>query len=79
MNYSLQFDAVFAAWPLLLEGTWRTIELSFLVMLGGLSVAIANAVADATGQRVRDLPLAIRSACGPRSRRGDQLERWVME
>ena len=43
MNYSFQFGAVFAAWPLLLEGTWQTIELSFLAMLGGLAVAIVCA------------------------------------
>ena len=43
MNYSFQFGAVFAAWPLLLEGTWKTIELSCLAMIGGLAVAIVCA------------------------------------
>ena len=28
VNYQFQFDAVFAAWPLLLKGTWITIQLS---------------------------------------------------
>ena len=43
MNYSFQFDAVFAAWPLLLRGTWMTIQLSALAMLFGLSIAIVCA------------------------------------
>lgn len=43
MNYEFQFGAVFAAWPLLLQGTWTTIELSFLAMVLGLLVAIACA------------------------------------
>ena len=33
MNYTFQFGDVFAAWPLLLKGTWNTIELSLLAML----------------------------------------------
>jgi len=40
MNYSFQFDAVFAAWPLLLQGTWITIALSVSAMVMGLLVAI---------------------------------------
>jgi polar amino acid transport system permease protein len=32
MNYTFQFAAVFAAWPLLLKGSWNTIELSLLAM-----------------------------------------------
>jgi len=43
VNYDFQFGAVFAAWPLLLQGTWTTIELSFLAMVLGLGVAIACA------------------------------------
>lgn len=43
MNYDFQFGAVLAAWPLLLQGTWTTIELSFLAMILGLIVAIACA------------------------------------
>jgi polar amino acid transport system permease protein len=40
VKYTFQFDAVFAAWPLLLKGTWSTIELSMMAMLIGLIVAI---------------------------------------
>jgi polar amino acid transport system permease protein len=43
VNYEFQFGAVFAAWPLLLQGTWTTIELSFLAMLLGLVLAIGCA------------------------------------
>jgi polar amino acid transport system permease protein len=43
VNYDFQFGAVFAAWPLLLQGTWTTIELSLLAMILGLIVAIACA------------------------------------
>ena len=40
MNYQFQFDAVFAAWPLLLKGTWITIQLSLIATVLGLVVAI---------------------------------------
>lgn len=40
MDYAFQFGDVFAAWPLLLKGTWLTIRLSFLTMVFGLVVAI---------------------------------------
>ncbi len=40
MDYAFQFGDVFAAWPLLLKGTWLTIRLSFLAMVFGLFVAI---------------------------------------
>jgi polar amino acid transport system permease protein len=43
VHYTFQFADVFAAWPLLLKGTWITIELSFTAMLGGLAVALACA------------------------------------
>lgn len=43
VNYSFQFGDVFAAWPLLLKGTWITLQLSFVAMLLGLVVAIACA------------------------------------
>jgi polar amino acid transport system permease protein len=43
VNYTFQFADVFAAWPLLLKGTWITIELSFTAMIGGLIVAIVCA------------------------------------
>ncbi|QDL35883.1 amino acid ABC transporter permease [Rhodoferax sediminis] len=51
MNYTFQFGAVFAAWPLLLKGTWITIQLSVLAMLGGLAVAIACAWGKTAGPR----------------------------
>lgn len=40
MNYQFQFDAVFAAWPLLLKGTWITVQLSLVATVLGLVVAI---------------------------------------
>jgi polar amino acid transport system permease protein len=40
MNYTFQFGDVFAAWPLLLKGTWNTLQLSLLAMLFGLVLAI---------------------------------------
>lgn len=40
MNYDFQFDAVLAAWPLLLRGTWITVQLSLTATLLGLVVAI---------------------------------------
>lgn len=43
MNYTFQFDQVLAAWPQLLQGTWVTIQLSFLAMIIGLAVAIVCA------------------------------------
>lgn len=49
VNYEFQFGAVFAAWPLLLQGTWTTIELSFLAMVLGLLVAIACAWGKTSG------------------------------
>ncbi|MES3001404.1 MAG: amino acid ABC transporter permease [Pseudomonadota bacterium] len=49
MNYTFQFDAVFEAWPLLLKGTWITIQLSLTATLLGLAVAIACAWAKTSG------------------------------
>ncbi len=46
MNYQFQFDAVFAAWPLLLKGTWITVQLSLTATLLGLVVAIFCASSD---------------------------------
>ena len=45
------FDAVFAAWPLLLRGTWITIQLSALAMFFGLIVAIFCAWGKTAGPR----------------------------
>ncbi len=49
MNYSFQFGPVFDAWPLLLHGTWMTIQLSFLAMLLGLLLAILCAWGKTSG------------------------------
>jgi polar amino acid transport system permease protein len=49
LHYDFQFDAVFAAWPLLLQGTWTTIELSLTATALGLLVAIFGAWAKTSG------------------------------
>ena len=49
MNYQFQFDAVFAAWPLLLKGTWITIQLSLAATAMGLIVAIVCAWGKTSG------------------------------
>ena len=49
MNYTFQFQDVFAAWPLLLRGTWITIQLSLTATVLGLAVAIACAWAKTSG------------------------------
>jgi polar amino acid transport system permease protein len=51
MNYRFEFDAVFAAWPLLLRGTWITIQLSVTATVLGLVVAILCAWAKTAGPR----------------------------
>lgn len=51
MNYSFQFGDVFAAWPLLLKGTWITIQLSLTATLLGLVVAIVCAWAKTAGPK----------------------------
>lgn len=43
MNYTFQFAAVFDSWPLLLEGTLRTIQLSLSAMVIGLIIGVACA------------------------------------
>ncbi|MGZ5180859.1 MAG: amino acid ABC transporter permease [Ramlibacter sp.] len=49
MNYTFQFDAVLAAWPLLLRGTWITIQLSLTATALGLAVAVLCAWAKTAG------------------------------
>ena len=49
MNYSLQFADVLAAWPLLLKGTWITLQLSLLATALGLTVAIVCAWGKTSG------------------------------
>jgi len=43
MHYQFQFDAIIAAWPLLLEGTLHTLELSVAAMAIGLLIAVVCA------------------------------------
>ena len=49
MNYTFQFDQVLAAWPQLRQGTWVTIQLSFLARAMGLVVAIVCAWGKTSG------------------------------
>jgi polar amino acid transport system permease protein len=49
VQYQFQFDAVFAAWPLLLKGTWITVQLSLMATLLGLIVAVAGAWGKTSG------------------------------
>lgn len=49
MNYNFQFQDVFAAWPLLLRGTWITVQLSLTATVLGLAVAIVCAWAKTSG------------------------------
>ena len=49
MNYQFQFADVLAAWPLLLEGTWMTIQLSLSATVLGLIVAIVCAWGKTSG------------------------------
>ena len=51
MHYTFQFGDVFAAWPLLVKGTWITIQLSLTAMLLGLLLAIACAWGKTAGPR----------------------------
>jgi polar amino acid transport system permease protein len=51
VNYKFQFGDVFAAWPLLLKGTWTTIQLSLSAMVIGLLLAILCAWAKTAGPR----------------------------
>src|SRR5450830_1422800 len=51
VNYSFQFADVLAAWPLLLKGTWITVQLSMLAMALGLGLAIVCAWGKTAGPR----------------------------
>jgi polar amino acid transport system permease protein len=51
VNYNFQFQDVFAAWPLLLRGTWITIQLSLTATVLGLAVAIVCAWAKTSGPK----------------------------
>jgi len=49
VNYTLQFADVLAAWPLLLKGTWITVQLSLVATALGLAVAILCAWGKTSG------------------------------
>lgn len=49
MNYDFQFADVFAAWPVLLKGTWVTVQLSLTATLLGLVVAVFGAWGKTSG------------------------------
>jgi polar amino acid transport system permease protein len=49
LHYTFQFHDVFAAWPLLLRGTWITIQLSLTATVIGLAVAVLCAWAKTSG------------------------------
>jgi len=49
VNYQLQFADVLAAWPLLLKGTWITLQLSLAATVLGLAVAILCAWGKTSG------------------------------
>ena len=51
MHYAFQFADVLAAWPLLLEGTWITVQLSLLATALGLAVAVLCAWGKTAGPR----------------------------
>jgi len=51
VNYSFHFADVFAAWPLLLKGTWTTVQLSLIATVLGLAVAIVCAWGKTAGPR----------------------------
>ena len=51
MTYSFQFADVLAAWPLLLKGTWITVQLSLIATALGLLVAIACAWGKTAGPK----------------------------
>lgn len=51
VNYTFQFSDVFAAWPLLLKGTWITVQLSLTATVLGLLVAIACAWGKTAGPK----------------------------
>lgn len=49
VNYQFQFDAVFAAWPLLLKGAWITVQLSLTATVLGLVLAVLCAWGKTSG------------------------------
>lgn len=57
MQYQFQFADVLAAWPLLLRGTWITVQLSLTATALGLLVAIACAWGKTSGPRWLRAPI----------------------
>jgi polar amino acid transport system permease protein len=57
VHYQFQFQDVFAAWPLLLQGTWITIRLSLTATVLGLAVAIVCAWGKTSGPKWLRLPI----------------------
>jgi polar amino acid transport system permease protein len=51
MKYQFEFSDVFAAWPLLLKGTWTTLQLSVTAAVLGLLVAIVCAWGKTSGPK----------------------------
>jgi len=51
LDYTFQFDAVFANWPLLLDGVLLTIRLSVITMASGLLIGILGAYVLRFGSR----------------------------
>jgi polar amino acid transport system permease protein len=49
LHYDFQFHDVFAAWPLLVRGTWITIQLSLSATVIGLAVAVLCAWVKTSG------------------------------
>lgn len=73
MNYEFDFSAVLEYWPLLLEGAWVTLRLTFFATALGFIIGTACAVARTSGPRwlravvtayvevIRNTPLLIQS------------------
>lgn len=73
MKYQFDFSAVFAQWPLLLEGAWTTVQLSLLATVLGFMLGVLCAIGRGSRHRwlrrlvagyveaVRNTPLLIQS------------------
>jgi polar amino acid transport system permease protein len=73
MQYQFDFAAVFAQWPLLLEGAWTTVQLSFLATLLGFALGTLCAIGRSSRQTwlrrlvglyveaIRNTPLLVQS------------------
>lgn len=73
MNYEFDFASVLEQWPLLLQGAWTTVQLSFLATILGFVLGTLSAIARGSHKRwlrrlvdiyvetVRNTPLLIQS------------------